>query len=196
MAVSTTITVPQVEIDRTLRRLDSVKNGAGQAVSGAMNDLMKTARTQIARQVTARVVLPYGRVLKQVKITRAAPRNLTATLKVDDKARPGLMSYGAKDTKRRGVTYRISKTGGRKRIASAFIARGRARGNDNTAGMAQRVFRRQGKNRKPLVDLKGPSLNAVITKNEIDSSVADVLRRELPRRIDARVNLLIEKGLR
>lgn len=196
MSVIPQVVIPQGEIDRAVRRLDGIKNGAGKAVSGAMNDLMKTARTQLARQVTQRVVLPYGRVLDQVKITRATPELLLASLKVDDKRRPGLMNYGAKATKRRGVTYRISKTGGRKRIPDAFIARGKAKGATNNDGMALRVFKRAGRKRKPLIDIKGPSLNAVITKNEIDQTAAEVLRRELPRRVDARVNLLIERGLR
>jgi hypothetical protein len=196
MALAATITVPQTEINRAVRRLDGIKGGVGKAVSGAINDLMKTGRTQVARQVTSRVVVPYGSVLRRVKITRASEKNLTATLRVDEKSRPGLVSFGAKDTKRRGVTYRISKQEGRKRIADAFIARGKARGATSTAGMAQRVFKRAGPKRKPLLDLKGPSINRVITRNEIDATVANVIRRELPRRVDARVNLLIQRTLR
>lgn len=201
MAVVPEIIIDQAQLDRVQANLAGIKNGARKAVAGAINDVLLTSRTNLARGVRDKVVVKYGRVLRQIKLNRATPENIAASIRIDDKDRPGLKSFGARQT-RSGVTYRISKTGGRKKIASAFEARGRpprgsvgisAAGIDDSS-RAIRIFRRAGKKRLPLLDLKGPSVNRVIKKNDIDADVANQMRTKLPGRIDARMSVMIERG--
>jgi hypothetical protein len=182
MSVTVSASILDRSVDRAVRMLDGIKNGAQKAVSGAINDVMKGARTQIKREVAKEVKIKVGVVAKSIKIVRATPKNLTSTLIGDSTRRPNLTRFGAKQTKK-GVTYRIKKSGKRQRIDSAFIVK--------RGGKFGTAFKRQGKTRLPIVSLKGPSINAVILKNRIDQEATFGIAKKLPKRIEARVSLLI-----
>jgi len=179
------------------RRILNVKNGVAKATAGAINDLLKQARTDLVRGVTSQVKVKAASVRSRIKIRNALASNLSGSIKLQEKARIGLVSFGARAT-RKGVTYQIGKQTGRQTITDAFIAKARGgRRSDGTPGeqlSVNRVFRRRGKSRLPLFDLKGPSLNAVVNKNRIDAAVSKTINAKLPERVAARIKLLIERG--
>ena len=70
--------------------------------------------------------------------------------------RPGLLAFpGTKKKRPHGVSYRLSRTAGRKRIEHGFIA---------TMSSGHRgVFARGGPSRLPIQEKRGPSIWSVIT---------------------------------
>jgi hypothetical protein len=192
MGVILEANVTQASLNRAAMMLRDVKGGVGRAVSGAINDLMKQSRTQIAKLTSTELNLKYGRILKAMTISRATPANLSARLKGTSKDRPGLASFGAKDSKKRGVTYKISRKGGRKRIPNAFMAKGRY-ANSETGLFPQLVYARYGKPAYKIRGLKGVSINRTIRENKFDEVVRSTIIAKLPGRVHARVRLLISR---
>lgn len=193
MAVILETIVEPASLNRATLLLSNVKGGAAKAVSGAMNDLMKQARTQIAKMTRDELNLPYGRILKAMKVTNATPGNLYASLKGTSKDRPNLVTFGAKDTKKRGITYKISRKGGRKRIPNAFIAKG-GNANKETGVTPLLAYVRVGKAAYKIRGLKGVSINRTIRENKFDNVIRTTLVSKLPERIEARVQLLIQRS--
>lgn len=173
------------------RRIFNIKNGVAKATAGAINDLLKSARTDLAKSVRDQVKVTYGSVLSRIKIRKASEGDLSGSVSLREKSRIGLVSFGAKRIgsakKPRGIRYQISKTGGKQTITDAFIGKA-------STGSQLRAYRRRGKSRLPLIDLKGPSLNAVVNKNQIDEAVKKTIGSKLPDRIASRIKLLIAKG--
>jgi len=174
--------------------MESLKGKARKAVFGAFKDVAKSVRTTIAREVTKRIKVPYGLTLKRIRVQGPSLNNLAMRIHMDEKNKPGLMSFGAKQA-RKGVSYKIEKSGKRGFIRSAFIRPGNTSGLRNVGKSAigtsgpNRVFIRISKSPLPIRDLKGPSLNAVVTKNDIDAAQKKVIETKLPERILARLRL-------
>lgn len=193
MAVILETIVDQSSLNRATLLLRNIKGGATKAISGAMNDLMKQARTQLAKLTRDELNLQYGRILKAMKIQNATPSNLYASLKSTSKDRPGLVSFGAKDTKKRGITYKISRRGGRQRIPNAFIAKGQ-HANKETGISPLLAYARVGKAAYKVHALKGVSINRTIIENKYDDAIRASLISKLPERIEARIQLLIQRA--
>lgn len=179
-------------------RLLGIKNGLAKAASGAINDILKQARTDLVRGIAKEIKVKLASVRNRVSIVQTKADSLEGYVYLRASKRPGLMSFGARQNKN-GVSYRIATRGGRKTIKSAFIAKGRGHkdrhGDPGEQLSVLRVFKRRYDDmRLPLDDLKGPSLNAVVNKNKIDRAVKKTIEQKLPDRIAARIKLLIERG--
>lgn len=195
MAVALETVVDQATLDRVQAMLAGIRRGAAPAVAGAINDVMRGSRTGIARATRDELNLPYGRILKAFTITRATPSSLVATLLGNSKSRPTLTTFGAKEAKGGGVTYKITRKGGRKRIPNAFMAKGRY-ANRETGVFPQLVYTRYGKSRYKINAKKGPSINRVVREQRIDQAVQTDIQTKLPARILARVQLVIDRAAR
>lgn len=88
----------------------------------------------------------------------------------------GLVSYGARDTRRTGVVVTVSK-GKRQQFSDAFIASGR--------GGGRQVFVRETKASLPIKVLYGTSIASALRKPDRQQRIADeaqaVLRAEVDR---------------
>ena len=110
--------------------------------------------------------------------SQATPSNLSATIRVKKKTRPSLKEFKAKQVKK-GVSYRISKSGKRKTINGAFI-------NQKMGG---HVFKRKTKARFPLSKMHGVSVWGVYEVNDLlkhftQPQVEAELSKQIKRRLD------------
>ena len=175
---------------RVQRELAGIRNGVPRAISGAVKRTADTARSRIVKAVAGDVNIVqrhlYERNNKRRPIRQRFIRDgsmiIGAEINVTG-ARIPLGRFAARQT-RQGVSYRIDKTGGRKKITDAFIPK--------LSSGYKGVFMR-GAGRK-MIQLYGPSIPHVaenrpdvqavlnfdasnIFQKNLDSQVDRLLRR-------------------
>ncbi len=172
------ITVNQSRLGRVKESLRKHPQKLKRAVAGAINDTAKHERSNISAMIREKVNIKKKDLDKDIHITRATPENLAALVVLEKKSRIDLKYFGAKQTKH-GVTYRIAKSGGRSRVPDAF--------GPQIPRLGGNVFRRVGRERLPIVKLKGPSAWGVFQKyamtNVVKSDAAEFLDRRLKYRL-------------
>lgn len=142
----------------------------------------KTARrgkSIIAKEVATELAVPQKVIRAQVT-SRKVGKTGAATHLSKSKRIP-LRDFKARQTKK-GVSYKISKTGGRRMIAGAF--QGPRPGQHQWSG---RVFIRKGKKRLPIQQLFGPSPWGVFVKKKKDRATKQKLHAELRKQIAERL---------
>jgi hypothetical protein len=168
------------------RDLVAIKNGVPMAISGAINETLAETRTAMSRGITEKVAIKARDIKPHLAVIRSTPKTLAGTLKLSESSRIRLKYFGARQTKQ-GVTYRISRDGGRKMIRSAF--------GPNTPRLGGQVFRRAGKTRLPLIGpMKGPSPWGVVVKSGMDKTAAIDAQAALEKNLGQRVNYLVLKA--
>lgn len=128
------------------------------AIKNAMNRGIKSGRTVMVREMARNTGLKQKDIRDELTLREASVENLEARLGAKMQRIP-LIKFGARGPepsrgRGRGVTYRLP--GGKGRAESGFIATMRSghRG----------VFKRKGKARLGITELKGPSLGQVFSK--------------------------------
>lgn len=172
-----------IAVDRKLKELekalgqDAPKKLKREIVS-AINATAKRTVNLLAKEVGKEIAVPQKDIKQGISVTRKAiAEKLSAQVTQQESARLSLKRFGANQTKE-GVTYRISKTKGRKFLKSAFTPE----------VLGNHVYKRQGKSRLPIQKLHGPSPWGITVKNKLDTLIAgrDV-EPELIKQIDRRI---------
>jgi hypothetical protein len=192
-----------IEIDKAqMSRLTAAVIASGKKMSkeiaGTLNAVSKKTKLEMGREIRKRVAIPKDEVEKPLTIkTQAAPGSLFAVVSLKKTPRLGLRHFGAKQDKR-GVSYKISKTGGRGRIDGAFmgpkpgVIRINWRGNVFVrVGPAQQMTkgRYQGKMRQPIQQRFGVSAYGTYKKNELAGPQLKAIEDELFKQMERRINL-------
>ena len=118
----------------------------------AIGRTVDMAATDLKRRVSKQIALKKGTIAKGIiKKKSTFYGNIGA-----GEFRPGLLEFpGTKEKRPHGVSYRLNRTAGRKRIGHGFIA---------TMPSGHRgVFARGRETRLPIVERRGPSIWKVIT---------------------------------
>lgn len=146
------------QLRAAMGNLKGVEKRIQKAIVTATNKTAKFVQSQMAKSITKEVNIKQKDVKRYIKIDRkASVINGVAVVVLSKSKRIQLIYFGAKDSghggwknrKGNGVTYKIAKSGARKRIRDAFIT---------TANNQLMVAKRRGKERMPLVaPLRGPS---------------------------------------
>lgn len=188
-----------IEINRgQLQRLADAVSSSGKKltkeIAGAINQVSKKTKLEMGRDIRKRVAIPKDEVEKPLSIrAQATEGNLSAVVSLKETKRLGLRHFGARQDKR-GVSYKIDKTGGRKRVNSAFqgpkpgVMRMKWKGN---------AFKRVGASRLPIVQLKGVSAYGTYKKNEMAGPQVKSIESELTKQLERRIklNVLRASGL-
>jgi hypothetical protein len=180
-----------IEIDKAqMSRLTAAVIASGKKMSkeiaGTLNAVSKKTKLEMGREIRKRVAIPKGEVEKPLTIkTQAAPGSLFAVVSLKKTPRLGLRHFGAKQDKR-GVSYKISKTGGRGRIDGAFMGPKPGAVKISWRGNA---FKRVGRSRLPIVKLLGVSAYGAYKKNELAGPQLKTIEDELSKQIERRINL-------
>lgn len=190
-----------IEIEINAKQLRELRKAVGRAkrnfskeLAGAINAVSKKTKLQIGRDIRATVALKKDQAEKPLSIRgTATAENLTATVTLKKTKRLGLRHFGARQDQR-GVSYKISKTGGRKRVNAAFQG---PRPGVVKISWKGNVFKRVGKNRLPIMQLKGVSAYGVYAKNELSGPQVNVIKDELKKQMERRIklNILRAEGL-
>ncbi len=181
MPPTLSITLSSAQLTAMRDKLKSAPKKVLAAVAGAINDTAKHEKTFISSLIREEVNIKKKDVDQYIKVQRATPtaKGLAAQVTLNKTARIPLKYFGATQTKK-GVTYRIGKSGGRTRIPDAF--------GINIPRLGGNVFRRVGKKRLPIVKLLGPSAWGVFTKHGMDKKLPPDADKYLSDRLKYRLD--------
>ena len=149
----------QVKVDqRSFKEASHILRAIPRAVPRvfrrALNRTVDMAGTDLKRRVGKQITAKKSEIAKGIIKKKASYSRLTSSIGAKP-LRPGLLAFpGTKQTKH-GVSYRISRTAGRKKIEHGFIA---------TMPSGHRgVFARGQPTRLPIKEARGPSIWKIIT---------------------------------
>jgi hypothetical protein len=180
-----------IEINRAqLQRLTDAVNASGKKLSkeiaGAINQVSRKTKLEMGREIRKQVAIPKDEVEKPLKIkTQATGESLSAIVSLKETPRLGLRHFGARQDKR-GVSYKISKRGGRKRVNGAF--QGPKPGTMKTSWKGN-AFRRVTRSRLPIIKLLAVSAYGTYKKNDMAGPQVKAIEDELSKQLDRRINL-------
>jgi hypothetical protein len=188
-----------IEIDaKQLKALQKAVERSGKKfakeLAGAINAVSKKTKLQIGRDIRATVAIPKAEAEKPLSIRgTATEQNLSATVTLKKTKRLGLRHFGARQDKR-GVSYKIDKQGGRKRVQGAFQG---PRPGVQKMSWKGNAFKRVGASRLPIVMLKGVSAYGAYAKNELSGPQVEAINAELTKQMERRIklNILRAEGL-
>lgn len=151
----------------------------------AINSTAKKTKLGMGRQIRKTIAMKKDESEKPLSIrANATASSLQAVVSLKKTPRLGLRHFGAKQDKR-GVSYKIGKKGGKSRADGAFTGpkpgaiRTKWRGN---------AFKRVGKNRLPIVQIKGVSAWGAYVKNELTGPQVAEVSAELSDQMERRIN--------
>lgn len=162
----------------------AAKKSLPRELAAVINKVAKRTEKSISMEIRKEVVVTAGSLKSKIKNRqKASAGSPSAVVGLNHENRLGLQHFKARQTKT-GVSYKISKTGGRKSIAGAFMG-------PKPGILAPRlyggVFKRVGAQRLPIVKLRGVSPYGVYAKNEMSKEevlrIENDLKTEMERRI-------------
>lgn len=181
-------------------------------------DTAKQTVTDISTRVRKKVAIKKKDLDPHLKRQRAANKQLGAVVKLKESYRLSLKDFGARQLKRGGVTYKISKDAsvvtlkGGKRKGFSHVQKSGVRGKIPDAFMIDKlgghVFRRTGKHnivrrawrklmkktalaapRLPISKLHAVSAWGVVVKNEMEPAIKETATVNLQKNLERRVRL-------
>lgn len=153
------------------------------AVVRAANRTLTGARAEASKSLRKRVNLKAGTIKDQMRTYKASTARPAARIEVPYSP-ISLKRYGARQV-RSGLSVRVLKTGGRKRIKSGFIV-------DKIGGHS---FLRIGKSRTPIKKLYGPTLQSQV-EVVIPKLQEDYIDPTFEKRLEEQIAWEIDKARR
>lgn len=155
----------------------------------AINKTATSVRAEVVREIGKKIALKLKDIREDITIYKANWSRWEASVNIRRK-RHGLIRFGARQTKK-GVSYRIEKSGGRKSIQHAFIAE---------SNSAENVWIREegagGKlvPRLPIQRLQGPSIGEVFKRAIwlVQQTYAKA-QTTLDKNINTQIDLMLDK---
>ncbi len=188
-----------IEIDsRQLKRLRAsvgkAKTKFGRELAAAVNAVAKKTKLDIGRDVRSVINIKKKEAEAPLKIkAKATAQQPSTTVSIAKTNRLGLRHFGARQDKR-GVSFKIGKQGGRQRVDGAFQGPRPGVMNVKWKGNA---FRRIGKERLPIIHLRGVSAFGAYVKNHFEKPQVKKINDELSKQMERRIklNILRASGL-
>lgn len=188
-------------IDKLKAALGAAQEKLPREVATALNATAKVVKREMARDVTQELAVSQSVVMKTLSQRKKASKTSLSALVVLAKTRRiSLRQFGARQTKK-GVSYKISKTDGRKFIPGAFQG---PKPGVMKASWRGTVFKRAGKERLPIIKLQGVSPWGVLAGKYttargkiVPYRLLDLADRELRKQVERRVryNVLKSQGV-
>lgn len=188
------IDVNAKQLKRLRASVGRAKGKFGRELAAAVNAVAKKARLDIGRDVRKTIAIKKDESEKPLKISgKATAEQPRVTVSLKKTPRLGLRHFGARQDKR-GVSFKISKTGGRTRVEGAFL--GPRPGVMNTKWKGN-AFRRVGKERLPIIHLRAVSAFGAFVKNDFEKPMIKSIRENLSKQMERRIklNILRAQGL-
>lgn len=174
----------KVDIDPLLGSLKRLGvHLAEKAITRSLNRSIRGVNTDAIRAVRSELTLKAKDIRRDMRIRRAVPRTLEAALVVEVKG-TGLIKFKARDTTR-GVTVKVKKRGGRKRLPGAFIARAK------TSGSRQVFTRERGAGRTPIKKLFSTAVGQYLDDDDVLDPIGRGAFRRFEKELSAQVDFLL-----
>jgi RNase P/RNase MRP subunit p29 len=201
------ITLDKSDVDAVVSALADVKGGAETAIMRSVNRSLTGVKTDMARETSKVLNIKQKRIKKDITIRKANKSDLSGM--VSSKGKPvNLEQFGAKERKK-GVSVKVLKSGGRKTIPGAFIFIGK---NSNrlvgwrkkTDGAAQYIGTKKKdpnmaygalpkKYRLPIESLYGPRIQDVTARPEIMQKIEEGAGVRLEKELDHQMQRILDK---
>tara|TARA_R110000868_G_scaffold389526_5_gene658766 strand:+ start:133 stop:717 length:585 start_codon:yes stop_codon:yes gene_type:complete len=188
------IDIDAKQLKRLRESVGKAKKKFGRELAAAINATAKKTKLDMGRDVRSVIAIKKKESEAPLKIqAKATADQPKTTVSIAKTRRLGLRHFGARQDKK-GVSFKISKQGGRQRVDGAF--QGPKPGVMNTKWKGN-AFRRVGKERLPIIHLRGVSAFGAYVKNKFTKPqikrINDELRKQMERRIN--LNILRANGL-
>ena len=184
--MSISIEINADQLNRLGHAAISAKKSLTKELAAAINAVSKKTKLEMGREIRATVNLKKDEAEKPLSIRAAAsPQSLQAVVSLKKTPRLGLRHFGARQDKR-GVSFKISKRGGRGRVDGAFM--GPKPGAVKTSWRGN-AFKRVGSGRLPIIQIKGVSAFGAYVKNDLAGPQVEAVNAELTKQIERRINL-------
>jgi hypothetical protein len=185
------VTIDPGQISAMKKAIENTGRTLRKELAVACNATAAKSKSIIAKQIGNELAVPQKIIKTTISQSKKANEsNITATVEVRKDRRISLKEFGARQTKA-GVSYKISKTRGRKSIPGAFQGPRPGRINVKTKG---NVFKRVGKSRLPIVKLYGPSSWGVFVVGKKQGPSVTEIEAELKKQIDRRIRFIALKA--
>ena len=177
----------KAQIARLDKALGDKRKRLPRELKTAINATAKKTKTTISKSIREELATKAAAVNKTIAIkSQATETSASATVVVKKTGRISLRDFGARQNKK-GVSYRVSKSQGRKLAPGAF--QGPKPGVMKSSWQG-RVFKRAGKARLPIQQLHGPSPWGVVVKGKMESVFQKDANAELRKQIERRIRFI------
>ena len=190
-----------ISIEMNPRQLKKLREATGKAkkkfgkeLAAAINAVSKKTKLEVGRDIRKTIAIKKDEAEKPLSIrAKASEHSMTSVVSLKKTKRLGLRHFGARQTKK-GVSFRISKTGSRGFVAGAFQG---PRPGVMKSSWKGNAFKRVGQSRLPIVMLKGVSAYGAYAKNELSGPQVETIKAELTKQMERRIklNILRAEGL-
>lgn len=185
------ITIDTRQLMRLQRSVAAVKKSLPRELAAVINKVAKRTEKSISVEIRKELTVSAGSLKNKIKNRRkASVASLSAVVGLNHENRLGLQYFKARQTKT-GVSYKISKTGGRKSVAGAFMG-------PEPGTLAPRlyggVFARVGVERLPIVKLRGVSPYGVYAKNDLKKEEVERIQKDLQTEMERRIQFNIARA--
>ena len=189
-----TIDIDAKQLKELRVAVGKAKKNFGRELATAINATAKKTKLDIGRDVRSVIAIKKKESEAPLKVrTKATENSLSSTVSIAKTRRLGLRHFAARQDAR-GVSFKIATQGGRNRVEGAFqgprpgVMKISWRGN---------AFRRVGKDRLPIIHLRGVSAFGAYVKNKFEpvqiQRINDELRKQMEKRIQ--FNIVRAAGL-
>lgn len=155
-----------------------------------LNASAKTMKVQASKEIRKELAAKSSMLKRSLRNIKATKTELSAGVGVNKEKRISLREFGAKQSKK-GVSYKISKTGGRKTVANAFQG---PKPGAIKASWRGHVFARTTKARLPIVKLFGPSPWGAFVKQGMSAEVMRAGKKTFGNQIQRRIRFNVLKA--
>lgn len=185
------VTIDPGQIAAMKAAIENTGRNLRKELAVACNATASKGKSLIAKQIGKELATPQKNIRATISQSKKAKdSDISATLEVRKDRRISLKEFGARQTKK-GVSYKISKTRGRKSIPGSFQGPRPGLINVRTKG---NVFKRVGKARLPIVKLYGPSSWGVFVVGKKQGPSVTEIEAELKKQIDRRIRFIALKA--
>ena len=182
-----------IGIEVNANQLTALRKACGEAkksfakeLAAGINATAKDVRLKISRDIGSEITMPAKDIKDRISTRdRATAVNPVAVVSLGWKKREGLQYFKARQTKS-GVTYKISKKGGRGVVLGAFMGPSPGTFAPKLHGG---VFKRIGSARLPITKLRAVSAAGAFVKNKHDDVMPGFIEQKMLAQMERRINL-------
>ena len=172
-------------LDALANVLSEVPKKLPKQVEIVINNTAKGQVKTIAKKIGAEIVIAQKEIKKFLRLEKkalASEDEISANLFIRGQARIPLKRFKARQIKM-GVSYKISKRKGTKKVKSAF--------GPKIQNLGKHVFMRESKERVPIRKLYGPSILAVYLKNGMLEQSEIEIAMEMEKQVTKRLRSIV-----
>ena len=193
------IVLDRTDIDKQIKRLRNIKNGAEKALTRGMNTALpkmkKAASNSIKQNYSITKITAATKTIKQKK---AAYKRLSAEINSQGRPIP-LTSFRFKRNPHPGVKgtptakAMVVKNGALKETGG-FMANVRWRSKTGDSGSHTGIFKRVGKERYPIKQLYAPSTTEFMNNPDSSTNIQKAGQESFEKEFDRQVDYLLKGG--